>query len=89
MYLEKKIREIRNKPEHIRERYVWIAVGVCMLFIVSIWLLSLKTSLQQKKTDNGAVQIKELIDKSKGSIENMPSLPDIKNISEEVGTLAE
>ena len=42
----KKIKEIRSKPEHIRERYVWVAVGICMALVFSVWLASLNISLK-------------------------------------------
>ena len=42
MDLNKKIDEIRSKPEHIRLRYVWGAVGICMFFILVFWIFSIK-----------------------------------------------
>ncbi len=41
MDIQRKIDEIRQKPEHIRLRYVWVMVGISMSVIVGIWVLSL------------------------------------------------
>jgi hypothetical protein len=43
MNLAKKIEEIRQKPEHIRLRYVWFLVVLCMTFVFIIWIFSLKS----------------------------------------------
>jgi hypothetical protein len=40
-----KIEKIREKPEHIRLRYVWLAVAISMFFILIIWFLSLRSGL--------------------------------------------
>lgn len=37
-----KLASIREQPEHIRMRYVFGCVAVSMMFILSIWFLSLK-----------------------------------------------
>lgn len=42
MDIQRKIEEIRQKPEHIRLRYVWAMVGISMAIIVGIWILSLR-----------------------------------------------
>ena len=46
MDLDKKIKEIRNKPEHIRVRYVWGAVGICMFFVLILWIFSIKDTMK-------------------------------------------
>jgi hypothetical protein len=40
MDIYRKIEEIRQKPEHIRMRYVWASVAVSMFFILIIWFMS-------------------------------------------------
>ncbi len=42
MGIHKKIEEIRQKPEHQRVRYVWMAVAICMFFLVILWIFSVK-----------------------------------------------
>lgn len=58
MSISEKIEEIRQKPEHIRLRYVWIGVTVSMIFILFIWFFSLKNSFQSIPEENE--QISEL-----------------------------
>lgn len=43
--LEQKIQEIRRQPEHIRLRYMWGAIAVCMTFVVMIWLMSVRINI--------------------------------------------
>lgn len=49
--IEKKVDNIREQPEHIRMRYVWLAVGVTMFLVIFIWLVSLRTSFLQINTN--------------------------------------
>lgn len=42
--IEQKIEEIRQKPEHIRLRYTWGAVSVCMVAVMTIWFISMKVN---------------------------------------------
>ncbi|MCD6149403.1 hypothetical protein J7J13_01280 [bacterium] len=46
MDLNKKIDEIRSKPEHIRLRYVWGAVGICMTFVLVLWVFSVRETIK-------------------------------------------
>jgi hypothetical protein len=43
MNLSEKIEKIRKEPEHIRLRYIWLAVFISMFLIVMLWILSLQT----------------------------------------------
>lgn len=54
MGLMEKIEEIREKPEHIRRRYVWFFVGVSMVFIVMIWIFSLESRTSDQAMEPGA-----------------------------------
>lgn len=49
--IEKKVADIREQPEHVRMRYVWLAVSVAMFLIIFIWLVSLRTSFLQIHND--------------------------------------
>lgn len=53
MNINQKIEEIRQKPEHIKIRYVWGGVAISMLFIITIWILSMKTSFQKIDSSEG------------------------------------
>jgi len=52
MGIQKKIEEIRQKPEHQRVRYVWAMVAVCMLLLVALWVFSLRDVLNGGLTKN-------------------------------------
>ncbi len=43
--IEKKILEIREQPEAVRMRYLFLCLGVTMFFVVIIWVFSLKESV--------------------------------------------
>ena len=81
MDINKKIEEIRQQPEHVRIRYVWIAVAVSMFFIILIWLFSLNESF--KKT-NPASDMKNL-PSIKQSIEEMQSIKNEMPSADEIG----
>lgn len=49
MSIGDKIEEIRKKPEHIRMRYVWFFVFLSMIFVIAIWLFSVKVALNERK----------------------------------------
>lgn len=74
-----KIENIRSQPEHIRMRYVWGSLALSMLFILSIWLLSLHESFTIISEDTPAAleQGKEAL-----SGENEPSLNDLMQKNE-------
>jgi hypothetical protein len=77
MYLRQKLAEIREKPEHIRMRYVWGSVVISMIFIVIIWIFSVKEAFKstQSAGENGSLsEIKKQLDAQK---ENMPSLDNL------------
>jgi hypothetical protein len=81
MDLNKKIEEIRRKPEHIRLRYVWGSVAISMIFIVIIWIFSLNESAKNMhplETKN-LPDIKQSIDQMKSIQDAMPALNDAAN----------
>lgn len=45
--LEKKILFIRQQPEEIRMRYLFVCLFVSMFFIIIIWLFSLQESARE------------------------------------------
>lgn len=45
--LEKKIEFIRQQPEPVRMRYLFLCLSIAMFFIVVIWLFSLKESVTE------------------------------------------
>lgn len=85
MQLMQKIEEIRNKPEHIRMRYVWASVLVSMIFIIIIWIFSMLTLFNKDSSQNpDLTPIKDQLQNFK---KEAPSLKDItggiSNINQE------
>lgn len=52
MGLIEKIEEIRKKPDHVKLRYVWLFVIICMALIISIWLLSVRADIGESSLKN-------------------------------------
>lgn len=50
MSLIKKIEHIRQQPEAVRLRYVWLCVSVSMFFVFTIWILSVQTNFPKIPT---------------------------------------
>ena len=46
MDIDKKIEEIRQKPEHERVKYVYGAVILSMLLIITLWIFSIRESIR-------------------------------------------
>lgn len=71
------LEKMQHKPRYVRTRAVWLCVIVCMSLVVSVWLLTLKSSLSFNNdhldlSDDTANSL-QLI-KKKG--EQIPSLMD-------------
>ncbi len=49
MNLQRKLEEIRRKPEHIKLRYTYIAVGISMFFILLLWFFSIADTINKSK----------------------------------------
>lgn len=47
MNLERKIEEIRKKPEHIRLRYVYGMIAISMFFIILLWIFSFTAEIKK------------------------------------------
>lgn len=70
-----KIEEIRNKPESVRLRYVWIGVAICMVVIVAIWFFSMRELFS--KTENDGKVFEDLKKSFEKSNEQMPSIKGV------------
>jgi hypothetical protein len=81
-----KIESVRQAPEHIRLRYTLGAVSFCMIFIVGIWFLTLKESINglspAAKQKGGELQ--EVLSEVKKSTPAAPSLSDLKENNQPV-----
>ncbi len=69
-----RIEAIREQPEHIRQRYVFICLFSSMIFIIGIWILSL-----QEGMNNIKIVIPETIKTGKDLLpkDKKPSLTDL------------
>lgn len=88
-----KIEKIRQKPEHIRIRYVWFSVAASMLFVIIIWIFSIQSGIKPIEVDqesasavqkqlqgikDSAPSINELFDTAKSAKETITN-PEIQN----------
>lgn len=65
MDLGKKIEEIRAKPEHIRERYLWISVVISMIFIFAVWIITFNLSRSSKPASEELNDLKQTFEDAK------------------------
>lgn len=70
--LFEKIVAIRKEPEHVRMRYVVLCVTVSMIFIVSIWLLSVQESVTTAARD-----IPQVVEQGKDLTGGAPTLNNL------------
>lgn len=55
--IERKIEEIRRKPENVRMRYAFVMVAFAMIAVLGIWIVGLKESLKDgAETDAGVMR---------------------------------
>jgi uncharacterized protein YpmS len=47
-----KIDQIRQKPEHIRMRYVLLCVGISMFFVIIFWIFSMQNQPTPNNTSD-------------------------------------
>lgn len=78
MSFEKKLDDIRKKPEHIRQRYVLISVIICMLFVILIWFFTIKTNFSESSS-NSSNTFTEIQDQFNESGEELPTMPSIED----------
>jgi Tfp pilus assembly protein PilN len=79
--INKKIEEIRRKPEHERMRYVWGSVAVCMVFVFLVWILSVKISLQKNAGKIQPQNIPDISQQLQDIKKATPSISDLKQIT--------
>lgn len=73
MGLYGKIEEIRNKPEHIRIRYVWFMVFISTLAIIFLWWFSFKSKQMESNPALESIRSSEIIpqiNEQKDSLKN-------------------
>jgi len=65
------IESVRQKPEHVRMRYVFLCVAVCMLLLFGVWLLSVSRAFQSL----GGISTSPVLEESTRALE--PSLQEV------------
>jgi len=73
MFLIDFIQKIQKKPRYVRTQFLWASVFICMFFVVSLWVFSLKSSLSieddhEKEDINISDEMISLKDAFKASI---------------------
>lgn len=79
MDISGKIEEIRQRPEHIRIRYVWGSVAISMFFIIIIWIFSLEESFKNIRPadEEDLAGMKQGLEELRSIGENAPSISDM------------
>ncbi len=82
--LIQKIEHIRSLPEHIRLRYAFGAVAICMVFVIGVWLLTLKQGFHRisPEVSKGKEQAEETISNIPDTLPVTDSLRSLKESSE-------
>lgn len=79
-----KIEHIRSLPEHIRLRYTIGAVIICMIFVVGVWVLTLKQGFSDisPEVSQGKDQAEETLSNMGEVFPDTNSLKTLKENSE-------
>ena len=92
MDINRKIEEIRQKPEHIRLRYIWGLVAISMLFVITIWVLSVKESAKSlnSNSNNNLPDISQSLQEIDSLRNSTPSIDELsENIQNSANTVKE
>lgn len=54
--MENFISNLCNKPENVRIKILWISVFICMIVIVGIWFIDLRSNIQRNSADTSLKQ---------------------------------
>lgn len=82
--ISQKIENIRQKPEHIRMRYVWFWLSISMIFIFFIWIFSVKENFRSVDFDRGNLpKIENPVPELKKELPSMESLQG--DLGKEIG----
>lgn len=60
--MQEKLEEIRRQPEHIRMRYVFVCVFICMVFVLILFVVSLGQNFSQIGSDGVPQEVRETLD---------------------------
>jgi hypothetical protein len=83
MNISKKIERIRQQPEHVRLKYVWLSVAACMLVVILVWILSTKAAFQKDDVSQNFTQLKESFATDSVQMPSISDLPETEGILEQ------
>ncbi|HWQ59909.1 MAG TPA: hypothetical protein VN420_02045 [Candidatus Fimivivens sp.] len=66
-FLERKLDEVRQEPEHVRIRYVWASVAVIMTILFLFWVMMLRDGFRASSLADSN-SMKDVIPPSAGSL---------------------
>lgn len=64
------LQKIQKKPRYVRIQILWLVVFVCMFFIISLWVVSLKYPLPDRTVKQSKTPLDEIT-------KEIPSLKEI------------
>ncbi|MCK4636039.1 MAG: hypothetical protein KAT32_04175 [Candidatus Moranbacteria bacterium] len=85
--IEKKIEEIRQKPEHIRLRYTWGMVSICMVAVMIIWFVSIKVNFVNSDKFENISDTKnqfDILESTQGTVDNFNNVENENNSIDEL-----
>ena len=74
------IKKLQKKPRHVRIAIVWVGAALCMLIIMSLWAMNLKSDLKR-----AAEESKQITKEESGALASLKETG--KSLSETVPTL--
>lgn len=77
-----KIEEIRRQPEPVRMRYALACLAVSMLFVIGIWMLSVRESFHSVSRD-----VPQAIEKGKGLVPESAPAPSLGDMLKQASPL--
>ena len=83
MGINRKIEQIRQQPEHVRLKYVWFSVTICMLVIILVWIMSTKAAFQKNNVSENFTQLKQSFDTDSVQMPSISDLPEAEGILEQ------
>ena len=79
MNIKEKIEFIRQQPDNVRMRYVWICVATCMLVVFAIWIFSITMTFKKNVSPEKSIDTTELQQQLQNIKDQSSSLKDYVN----------
>ncbi len=82
--INRKIEEIRRKPEHVRVRYVFVFVALSMTLVVLLWIISIQANLSSLNHSEETETADFLLDSKKKEFGQIETLQEALDQSREI-----